>query len=575
MPRVPSIAISQNPRLLRAILPAAALIAIAPLLRDGPSCGHDFDFHLLSWFEAAGQFAHGSLHPGWAALPAYGAGEPRFVFYPPLSWALGALLTLALTHLPHLAPAIGFSLVPLLFTWIALTTAGLAAFTLARRFVDPVPALLAATLYLANPYLLFTAFERTAYGELLAATFFPLLLAALLPLGSDHELPSISRIALPLALLWLTNAPAGVMGSYLLALVVVLRLAALWREPRVAAALLLRAVAGTLLGLALAGFYLVPAIYEQRWVEVSMAIMPGMRIVDNTLFHHTPDAEHDAVLQTVSLVALVLIGLSASLLAVAARRRAREALALSLVPRLALLAAVFVAALTPLSLPFWRLLPELSFLQFPWRFLAILAVVLSLSAALALRSLRLRPWAAGMIALLLAGAVAVPTASHFVQGCDTGETPRDAFATIGSATNVAPTDEYTPTPADNDALRLNNPPFRLARDPESPTPANAQSGPAPRHLDLDVRTPEFVILNLRSYPAWQARLNGAPIPHGPDRDDGLLTLELPAGHDRIDLSFVRTRDHTAGDVLSLLALLTYLAIGYRERPRRAAARLSA
>ena len=62
------------------LIPVVAFLAILPLLLQGPSCGHDFDFHLLSWLEAATQLAHGG-YPHWAYTPAYNAGEPRFLFY--------------------------------------------------------------------------------------------------------------------------------------------------------------------------------------------------------------------------------------------------------------------------------------------------------------------------------------------------------------------------------------------------------------------------------------------------------------------------------------------------------------
>ena len=68
--------------------------------------------------------------------------------------------------------------------------------------------------------MLFTAYERTAYAELLAAAWIPLLLHAIL-----RRQVTIPRIAIPIALLWLTNAPAAVMSCYALALLTIIRLA--------------------------------------------------------------------------------------------------------------------------------------------------------------------------------------------------------------------------------------------------------------------------------------------------------------------------------------------------------------
>ncbi len=260
----------------RLLIALAALIAVLPLIHHGPSCGHDIDFHLLSWMEAANQFTHGNLHPHWAYTPAFNAGEPRFIFYPPISWTLGALLGLLLTHLPGLTEAAAWTATPILFTWIALTLSGLTIHRLARTFVTPNAALLAATLYLANPYMLFTAYERTAYAELLAAAWIPLLLHAIL-----RKHISIPAIAIPLALLWLTNAPAAVMATYTLALLATVRILQT-ASPRVlhktpgapsfaffakggipnsqpALTVALKTIAGTTLGFALAAFYILPA----------------------------------------------------------------------------------------------------------------------------------------------------------------------------------------------------------------------------------------------------------------------------------------------------------------------------
>src|SRR5580698_7848736 len=196
-------------RLPYLLIPIAALVAIIPLLTKGCSCGHDFDFHIVSWMEAARQFTHGNLHPHWAYTPAYNAGEPRFVFYPPLSWTIGAILGLVFP----------WTWTPVLYTWLTLTAAGLALYHLAKDFTTPYAAILAAAFYMVNPYMLFTAYERTAYAELLAAAWIPLLLHAIL-----RREVTVPRIAIPVALLWLTNAPAAVMSCYALALLTVLRL---------------------------------------------------------------------------------------------------------------------------------------------------------------------------------------------------------------------------------------------------------------------------------------------------------------------------------------------------------------
>ncbi len=570
-------------RLPLLLIPLAALLVILPLLLQGCSCGHDLNFHLLSWQEAATQFTHGTLHPRWAFTPAFGAGEPRFVFYPPLSWTFGGLLTLitvALAHLLHLRPEQAFAATPILYTWITLTTAGLSMHHLARRFVSPSTALLAATLYLANPYTLFTAFERTAFAELLAAAILPLLLAALLPspaaLGAtppDQPAFSIPAIALPLALLWLTNAPAAVIGSYTVALLLLLRLLTAPRSQplrRTAINLLLPATLASLLAFALAAFYLVPALLERPWVQISMAVLPGLRPDDNTLFHHTADAFHDTVLHTASLLALLLAAVSflGTLTAWIRMRRERNS-SQSTIPRLlATLTALIVIFLTPVSLPLWHDLPQLAFLQFPWRLLALLAPITVLSVALALPTLRLSRLPLAALTLAIPALLVLPSFHAFNQPCDREDTPQFRFALFGSRTGDDPTDEYTPTNADNDSLKDNNPPFRLlpadAND-DTPPPVTAFPGPAPHTLSLDLPRPALIVLNLRDYPTWFVTLNGKLDSDRDHRADGLLTISLPAGHDSLVLTQRTPPAELVADGISAAALILTATLILRRR----------
>ena len=260
-----------RPRLQTVAIPCAALLAVLPVLVLGPSCGHDFDFHLLSWLEAAQQLAHGG-YPHWAFTPALNAGEPRFLFYPPLSWGLGAMLGLVLP----------WKFATTAFTWVCLTLCGFTAKRLVGRYASAGAATLAAVIYVVNPYMLFNAYERAAYGELLASAWLPLLFAAALA----PEL-GVVALAVPIALLWLTNVPAAVMGCYALALLLAVRLLMPGTVQR--ARLALRGLAGVLLGLALPAFYLLPAAFERRYVQAELATGVGMRVLDSTLV-----SSHDA-----------------------------------------------------------------------------------------------------------------------------------------------------------------------------------------------------------------------------------------------------------------------------------------
>ena len=578
----------------------AALIAILPLLVYGCSCGHDFDFHLQSWMDAAQQLRHGTLQPHWIFSAAYNAGEPRFIFYPPISWMLGALLTLFL-------PA---TMLPAIYTFIVLTAAGLAMYRLAVHFAAPNAALIAATLYIVNPYMLFTAYERTAYAELLAAAWLPLLFLAIL-----RARPTISGIALPVALLWLTNAPAAVMGCYALALVMAVRITLSLRRTKPVLELAsepmqlaIISIAGTALGLALPAFYLIPAAYERRFVQIAMAIIPNMRFQDNFLFGHTGDVPHDQVLHTASVLALILLGTTAGVLLALFWRGSRKTATTepgseppiepSTNVSLALVTVCIGFLLIPFSTPLWNHLPELAFLQFPWRLMSVLAVVLGLGISLLLRNARAT--VAVPAALALAAALTFVAFPAFRQPCEDVDLPSTRAALFANHQGIEPTDEYTPNEADNDVLRDNDPPFWLSPDPAAfapdttPNPGtplapadrpvgetSAIAAPrttaplmfSPGTFTVSAAAPEFLILNLRRYPAWHISVNGhdAPPYDGPPRDDGLIVVPVDPGVSTVQIDWHRTPDQQLGIAISGISLLIYAGLVLRARSRRIAA----
>jgi len=298
-----------------ALILLAAALATAPILLHGSFCGDDFEFHVISWFDVQQNWLHGTLFPHWMTTANYGAGEPRYIFYPPLIRMLGAALGFAMP----------WQLVPILLIFLLLAGTGLATRALALEVLPDAPATLAGCAALFSGFALFAAYERTAFAELTGGFWIPLLLrAALRDRNPSAGLwrRALDGSTLPMALLfagaWLSNGPVGVMASYLIAAVALVAslLCRCWAP-------LLRASIAAGLGIALPALYLIPAAWEQRWTDLRAAIdYPVFNIENNWIFSHHDEpvfAPFVMVLDrasflAVSMIAVALLGLLVSVL---------------------------------------------------------------------------------------------------------------------------------------------------------------------------------------------------------------------------------------------------------------------
>ncbi|HWY05809.1 MAG TPA: 6-pyruvoyl-tetrahydropterin synthase-related protein [Candidatus Acidoferrales bacterium] len=529
----------------------ASLALLLPFFRLGSASGHDFEFHVASWLDVAYQWKQGILFPHWTAWTNYGFGEPRFIFYPPLSWILGAALSLVLP----------ISWVPAAFILLTQTLAGMSAFLLLRRLAGTTPAYLGAVFYAANPYALLVSYVRSDFAEQLACAILPLLLVAALRLvgllqGEKPKLSAITLFAVPFAAVWLCNAPAGVIASYSVALLFAWA-ALTQRSWRVT----IPAIGGLALGFGLAGFYLLPAAYEQRWVNIGQALSSGLLPTQNFLFTQIADVEHTWFNWISSLCALALV-LLAALTALASRRFASNTdpsgASNSHWGALLLLGSAATLMMFRLTAPFWSLLPKMRFVQFPWRWMSIVAVVCSCFLAAAIERRR------GWLWFAVVAVLSVPLGYFLTQNTwwDADEMPTQ-LAAITSGTGYEGTDEYDPLGDDHLDLPKHVPLAKIYSD----SPGNSGGNPPNAKIQIETwRTdnhkvfvessaPARVALRLLNYPAWQVTVNGKKVtPENPDNLDQML-VPIEAGKSEIQVRFVRTKDQTAGITLSIFSLL--------------------
>ena len=543
---VPNAPIFPSPLL---IVMATSFLVVFPFLFLGNPSGHDFEFHVNSWMEVLGQWRQGIVYPRWAALAQYGYGEARFIFYPPASWTVGAALGALLP----------WKAVPGVYIWLALTLSGCSMFFLSRQWLDRRDAIFAAALYASNPYYIVIVYWRSAFAELLAGALLPLLLLYALRCGEEEE-----RAIIPLGLIvtaaWLTNIPAAVMVNYSLALLIVI-LAVLKRSLRV---LLYGALAG-FLGAALAAFFLLPAAYEGRWVNISEVLSPGVRPQDNFLFAKINDADHNRFNLLVSLVASAeMIVLAIATFFSRQWRRKRPQLWYAVVGW-----ALFAVLLNfSFTLFLWMHLPELRYVQLPWRWLLCLNVTFAMLVTMASRR-----WISRLLICLTMLAV-LAFVWHRVQP-PWWETAEDFVGMLEQQRTGAGyegTDEYVPAGADAYEVKHDAP--RVALN-DGPTQNEIQSlrirqwNAESKIFTVQLERPGKLALRLFNYPAWHAEVNGQTVSTSTRDVTGQMLIPVQAGESRVTVTFKRTWDRILGGIISGLTAL-FLAGFFIIRRRRQA-----
>jgi uncharacterized protein (TIGR03382 family) len=470
-------------------------------------------------------------------------------------------------------------MVPGAVIWFALVLAGMSMWILARERLPAPQAVIAGLLYAVNPYNLVIVYYRSDFAELLAGALFPLLIWGALHVIADewHRVPSLAVI---FAAVWLTNAPAAVIATY--SLVIMILVGCIVRKNLRPLLVGLSSIAA---GFGLAAFYILPAAWERRWVQISHAVAGEVHPSRNFLFTRVNDPDFVLFNGKVSWVAVGVIAVTFVAAVVAARkRRGFRTLWWILIS----VAAVSVFLMLPPSRWFWNALPELRFIQFPWRWLETLAVAFAFVLAAAIFSLRNRrlSWAIAVVTFVAIAA----TAATIIRDAywDDQDVPTMA-ASIALRRGYEGTDEYAPI----GLTRLDLP----GNPDDSERPAGISPNPPPRFEKLDPAShalapaaesrlhverwtaeskafteesavPVTLALRLEDYPSWEVQADATRIRVAALHATSQILVPLASGDHRVEIRFRRTWDRTAGDATSGLAVVILLGFSWAFRRRR-------
>ena len=392
-----------------------------------------------------------------------------------------------------------WSLAPIVLTFLMLAGTGLATRALALEALDDLPATLAGCAALFSGFALFTAYERSAFPEFAGGVLAP-------------AAPSLcaARPAIPAASRWRRRAFDG--SRVPLALVLAARLALepsprrdgqlsagavalLWALVNKTWAPLLRAALATAAWPRPRRHLLAPRRLERHWVDIRQATEdPGYDFENNWLFAHHANpllALHDAVLRQASWIAVSMIAVALAGLLVGWRRgtlpiaESTARIAAAWWIPLAAIPVVVLFLLFPISRPVWHLLPEMPFLQYPWRWLEAVEAPMAIFFVAAVW-----PTQAGAPAPCVVAACAaafwratVFAGTYFFQVCYPEDTVASMLAAYHAGAGFEGMYEYEPPGADNSEHRHR--PSRCL--PGRPTPRPSSASPIPDDPDSQPR----------------------------------------------------------------------------------------
>ncbi|EKD62409.1 MAG: hypothetical protein ACD_52C00179G0001, partial [uncultured bacterium] len=331
----------------------------------------------------------------WVPDMGYGFGYPQFSFYAPLVYYIGEAF--------HLLGMQFIDVLKLLFV-TGFILSGAAMYLLAREFMTRFPSLIATLFYVYAPVRAVQVYVRGSLSEFWVAVFLPVVLWAAIKFVRTTDKKYLGYYSLFVGLLVLTH---NLLPAFFIGLVVAVVTYYSWREKKLS--VLPKFFLGTVLGLGLAAFFLIPLLVEFRFVHAD-TLLGGyfdyrrhfvsftQLFFSNTWGYGSSDlgSSDDLALSVgvlhwpIALAGIVLVFLI----------RKKERLWHIVLPM-----AVSVLALTFLmhakSHTIWENLNFLAWLQFPWRFLVLTNFILAFLVGVAIHQLRVFAKVVGVLLIIM------------------------------------------------------------------------------------------------------------------------------------------------------------------------------
>ena len=545
-----------------------ALLAGRTLLTPGYFKMHD-DLQMMRQLEMEKCFLDLQIPCRWVPDMGYGFGFPLFNYYPPLPYLVGELFRL-----------VGFSFVDIakLVFLISFVLSGIAMYFFSKEFFGKVGGILSSIFYIWAPYHAVDVYVRGATNEAWAFIWFPLILLFSYRLIISHKL-LITRWIILLSLSW-----TGLFLSHNLMVLIFTPVFGLWilyfllREKNWGKIILL--LRSGVLALGLTAFFTLPAILEQKYVQVNTLINGYYEYIAHfatfkqlflsRFWGYGPSAwlENDKMSFQIGHLHWILSLVIGGWWLVTSLKKKKNVIHNSwfIIPFFFVVGwfAAFMAHSR--STFIWQVLPPLKFVQFPWRFLTLVTFSFSFivgSLALVIPK-KFIYWVVGLLSI---GLIIFNWNYFLPDGRKMGPlTDKEKFTGVAwDLQRNGGIFDYLPKTAKENPKEGQSI-LAEAVDGRGEI-TNTQEGTNWARFSTVNSQPSIVRINIFKYPNWRAFIDGreTEITIPETENWGRMYIRVPEGTHEIYLKLYNTPIRTIGNTISFISWLGFLVFLVRRK----------
>lgn len=517
----------------------------------------------------------GAWFPRWAADMVFGYGYPLWLILAPLPFFAGEAF--------HL---VGFDFVASvkIVDGLAMFCSALTMYLFASRVLGKNAALVAAIAYEYIPYHLVDLYVRASQAELVSFVFPPLIFYAFHQLNATRNTKYIPIAALAYAGLILAHISMAaiwtpVIGAYILFVCLASEGSehASLAEGRNlivhAAYRLLPAALSIFLALALAAVFLLPVLFEQRYLTTDPLIGGFFNYRKHFLSASqllSPFWGYGYAGENGNDQFSLQLGLLPVLLALLALYVARGIIRKHIL-FFAALTLVLILAMLPISAPLWEPFAGIiGFVQFPWRLLIVTSFTLAFLSGAAMHAfpeiLAERPPTPAVLVIILLFLVAnySYTSPQYTDAVFNYQTQMEFEVKyrelLGDTIWMEPGKRPESSPLVEQYLAGQGLQKAVALGEGARVETIRHRGQSD-DVRVEAIAPTRVMILTRYFPGWTATLDGAPITIEPYGEQGLIATRdpVPSGTHILKLRFEDTVYRQIGAVVSAIALVVVVA----------------